>query len=517
MQHNSSTRRQGQGIRAADDELAWSSHAPVSSKKRASSGRKPSSGGKRPPARKKKRGGILSGILAFLVLAALLAGSVYYFHMRSTVDSVSDVFCPGVHVNNIDIGGKSWIGALEELKSVASERLDAVYSFTYGDQQWDFTPSDVGAELDIEYQAAMAWSYGHTGSLKRDYDTILRLREQPVYFESSLTYNEDLIDSFIDGIRALIDKDPINAEILIDTNGPKLIRQSSTGRSLDTTALRESLTDLVVTGTGDTALYVETLYPEISSEDAESGMARLVRIRTDVTFRGPSSLFNVRLALSKFNSMIVVPGDVVDFNAVVGSRTEGNGFLEAPEYAGDRTTNGVGGGVCQASTTLYDAMLKAGMTILERSPHTMTVSYVDPSLDAAVSENVNGPKNLVFRNDRTSPIYIYTDVTSEYATVYVYGERTEYRIELESHIRASEPITEMVLEDFSATYVTYDDEAVVVSEGKKGYTSEGYIVYYDWDTGVEVERRLLTRDSYSPSPRITYVGISPRVGIIPDY
>ena len=114
----------------------------------------------------------------------------------------------------------------------------------------------------------------------------------------------------------------------------------------------------------------------------------------------------------------------MDFNALAGKRTEENGYQEAPEYAGNRTTNGIGGGVCQAATTMYGAMLKAGMTILERSPHTMTVSYVDPSLDAAVSDT---GKNLVFRNDRDSAIYIYTEVTSQYATVYVYGQKTEYR------------------------------------------------------------------------------------------
>ncbi|MBQ4452793.1 MAG: VanW family protein [Clostridia bacterium] len=469
------------------------------------------------PRRRKKRSSLPSVILACLVLVGLMVASARFFHVRSVVRSVSGTFCPGVYVNNVSLGGMTWDEAIDELNDIASERLDAVYTFTYGDQEWDFAPSAVGAALDIEYQAALAFNLGHTGNLKRDYESILRLREEPAYFQSSLTYDEDMIEDFIEEIRSEIDLEPVDAEVLIDTSGPKLIRESATGRKLDVVSLRTALTSLVVNGEGETTLYVETLHPEISSEQAESGMARLVRIRTDVTFRGPSSLHNVRLALSKFNSMIVYPGDVVDFNAVVGKRTEENGFLEAPEYAGNRTTNGIGGGVCQASTTLYDAMLKAGMTILQRSPHTMTVSYVDPSLDAAVSENVNGPKNLVFRNDRTSPIYIYTDVTSEYATVYVYGERTEYRIELESHIRASEPITEMVLEDFTATYVTYDDEAVVVSEGKKGYTSEGYIVYYDWDTGAEVERRLLTRDSYSPSPRITYVGISPRVGIIPDY
>lgn len=472
----------------------------------------PSRGGRQRP--RKPRSGLLPGLFVFLLLAALILGALSLIRVYQTVADVENVFCPGVYINNISVGGLTWNEALTELRSMASQRLDATYTFTYEDQSWDFSPSQVGASLNIEEQAALGWNFAHVGNLATKYKTILQLRQEPVYYKSTLTYHEELIDEFIEEIRAAIDSEPVNALVVADVGGPKVARDSTNGRRLDTAALRENLTNLVVNGTGDTALTVETLYPDLTSDDANQGMQKLVRYRTDTSFRGPKSLANVKLALSRFNGLVVYPGDTVDFNALAGKRTEENGYQEAPEYAGNRTTNGIGGGVCQAATTMYGAMLKAGMTILERSPHTMTVSYVDPSLDAAVSDT---GKNLVFRNDRDSAIYIYTEVTSQYATVYVYGQKTEYRYELESHLRSTRATYDEILQDFSATYVTYVDEQKVVSNGKMGCTSEGYLVSYDWETGEEVSRTLLTKDSYSPSPRIIYVGISPRVGLVPDY
>ena len=101
---------------------------------------------------------------------------------------------------------------------------------------------------------------------------------------------------------------------------------------------------------------------------------------------------NVRVALSRFNGLKVDPGETVSFNAVALERTEANGYKEAIEYSEGESTTGIGGGTCQASTTLYGALLQAGVTIIERHNHSMTVGYVDPSMDAAVTDS--GSKDL---------------------------------------------------------------------------------------------------------------------------
>ena len=214
----------------------------------------------------------------------------------------------------------------------------------------------------------------------------------------------------------------------------------------------------------------------------------------------------MRLALGYFNQMTVNDGDTVDFNLIVGPRTESAGFQKAPEYAGNELVEGVGGGVCQASTTLYDAAVMAGMEIIERHRHTMTVSYVKPSQDAAVEY---GSKDFIFRNETGHSIYIYTDVTSELATVTIYGNRPEYHYVLESVVLKEEKSDRVRYEDdTSGKYVYYvTDKPKLKTEGHGSCQSEGWIVAYDWDTKEEVSRVLYSNDSYSPGMNVYWKGI----------
>ena len=119
--------------------------------------------------------------------------------------------------------------------------------------------------------------------------------------------------------------------------------------------------------------------------------------------------------LNNFNAFEVKVGEAVSFNEVVGARTALRGYKEATVYYGATITEGVGGGICQASSTLYAAVLQAGMDVIERHAHTMVVAYCKASMDAAVSEDAQD--DFVFVNNTDYNIYIYTDVTRDYAIV----------------------------------------------------------------------------------------------------
>ena len=215
----------------------------------------------------------------------------------------------------------------------------------------------------------------------------------------------------------------------------------------------------------------------------------------------------MRLALSNFNGFAVKPGETVSFNEVVGSRTELNGYLTATVYYGASVTTGIGGGVCQASSTLYPPLLKAGMTIVERHNHTMVVAYCEASMDATVSEDA--ADDFVFCNDTDYTIYIYTSVTSEAATVMIYGRRPDYRIELVSTILQNDIKNTAVtyVKDESGKYAYYTDEYKLKKEGKLGRRSKLERVFYDWNTGEEVKRELVSEDYYSGERDTYWVGV----------
>ena len=260
-------------------------------------------------------------------------------------------------------------------------------------------------------------------------------------------------------------------------------------------------------------LPVTVTEPNISTEEAQStlGSGEVVgECTTSIEGSRSNRKTNVRVALSRFNGMRVDPGQTVSFNAVALDRTLANGYKEATEYSEGESTTGIGGGTCQASTTMYGALLQAGVTIIERHNHSMTVAYAEPSMDAAVTDT--GSKDLVFRNDSDLPIYIYTSVTDTTATVRIYGEKPPYRYVFRSIVLEEDipPSSERVVTDTEGEYATYTDEKVLVTEGKTGMRSQLWRDSFDWETGEFIETVQISSDYYTPGRNVYYVGVQQR-------
>lgn len=202
---------------------------------------------------------------------------------------------------------------------------------------------------------------------------------------------------------------------------------------------------------------------------------------------------NLRLASNKINNKVVMPGEVFSFNKVVGKRTEAAGYKNAAIFQDGQVTDGLAGGICQISTTLYNAALKADMTITSRRNHMFIPSYVDGGRDATV---VWGSTDFRFRNDRDYPIKIESSVSDGYARVAIYGFRrdVEYDIEIET--------SKVKTINYSTTY-----------QKKSGYSSgeviQGGVNGSVWDSwrvykldGQVVKREKLYRDTYDAQNRI---------------
>ena len=283
-------------------------------------------------------------------------------------------------------------------------------------------------------------------------------------------------------------------------------------------AAKKLICELIENGDGETELPLLPIEPAVSSDAAEGGLNVIVEYKTDTTFRRTAARKNISKALSYFNALAVYPGETVSFNDIVGPRTEFRGFFKAAEYVGNTSQEGYGGGVCQASSTLYGAMMLAGMDIIERHNHSMTVSYVEPSLDAAVTDT--DYKDFVFRNNTDHAIYIYTNVNREFATVTVYGNRPDYRYELSSKIlrQDAECSFTSYLPDEEGKHCYYTTETFLHTAGHPALESEGWIIAYDWETGEQVKRSQLSYDIYESGTNIYWRGIhDPVTGQAVDY
>lgn len=465
--------------------------------------RPPQQPGRRPSSHRAPRRRPQFSLFAFVALAVAVIVAVYVFRLYSIVGFGEPKFIKNVYVNEVSYAGMTKEEGFAKAAAAKEEWLNTAYTFSYGEHSWTFTRAMVNADMDYDTRLEQAWNLGHIGSVFERKRNIEMVAETPIHITVEATYDETLIESFINQICAAIDVDPVDAVVVPDVNQPVVLTQSQTGLKVNRDQLRDQIIALITSDQVDTALPVETVFPAINSDDVSFQV--IGKFSTDVSFRNRKSRTNVRIALNAFNGITVQPGETISFNEIVGERTAANGFQEATEFAGDVTTLGIGGGVCQASTTLYNALVMSGMSITDRHQHSMTVSYVDPSLDAMVSWP---KKDLKFKNDTQYPVYIYTSVTDDDATVTIYGHRPEYFYRLESIVTEENIASTKInyIPDTEGKYVTYTDETRLESKGKSGCKSEGWIVAYDWETKQEVSRTQISRDNYSPGASVYYVG-----------
>jgi vancomycin resistance protein YoaR len=184
---------------------------------------------------------------------------------------------------------------------------------------------------------------------------------------------------------------------------------------------------------------------------------------------------NIKLASQKINGVFLDVNEEFSFNNTVGERTADNGYKNSKIILGGKFTDGVGGGVCQVSTTLYNAVLLAGLNVTESHPHSLAVSYVAPSFDAMVSFNL---ADLKFVNDTGYPVLIKAFANDYMLTVSIFGRKMQ-----ETYVRSSIITGEIPApkeETFIDTNNEYPDinfgEQKVISYSKKGLTSEGSLI-----------------------------------------
>ena len=203
---------------------------------------------------------------------------------------------------------------------------------------------------------------------------------------------------------------------------------------------------------------------------------------------------NIALAASKINGCVLQPGQIFSFNAVVGPRTAQNGFLSAKIISGGRFVQGIGGGVCQVSTTLYNAALLSGLKITEYHPHSLLVSYVAPSRDAMVS---GSSCDLKFKNTSNTPVYIRAGALNGRISCSVYGLPDGASRSLVSQVTGSLPQPQDVL---------MPGVGGVITQGRQGTLSCGYLVE---ERGGTRTKTLIRTDRYAPLATVRYAETPP--------
>lgn len=292
-------------------------------------------------------------------------------------------------------------------------------------------------------------------------------------------------------------KEPVDAYY---TTNPYVVHPSSTG--LDFKISIEEATELLNEDKEEYTIPLKVTYPSVSTNDigSEAFPDLLGKFSTSFTSSNNSRSTNIRLAAKKINGLVLMPGETFSFNQSVGKRTAAAGFQPAPAYNNGETVLEYGGGICQVSSTLYNAVLYANLEITERTNHGYKPSYVKPGLDATVSW---GGPDFKFTNNRDYPIRIVTDTSSKILKIYIYGLKkdSDYTVVLDAQYISTVYATTTYKKDSSLA----KGETKVIQSGSNGCKTATYKYLYN-SSGTLVSSECISRDTYNPHNKIIAVG-----------
>ena len=469
----------------------------------------------------------LGAVLAVVILAVGIIGGSRLLDIKKTLDVGNGVFYPNIFVNNIPLAGRT----LDEAATIVTQQVTAqIASFkitlrTQDGRSWDITGSDLQMQYDVADQLDQLWAIGHTGSSAERYKQVKALEEEPAIRYTTLSYDLSRVNQILTQIKAEIDTPAVSATRIDDSTQwpPFSYTDDVPGQTLDITGLNEKICDMVDRlESGVVDLSPTPVEATVTREMLEGQIVKLSSFNTTISKAGnyaESKKENIRIGTEKFNHLIIKSGESVSFNKVTGKRTAANGYQVALEIAYGEYREGYGGGICQVSSTLYNAVVNAGLEVTKRTPHAIPSAYVDKGLDATVSDD---RYDFVFKNTTGADIYLESGLYKDnnnywhtYFTIYGRPDPNGYTYKLESQVKETIPLPDPEYrQDTDAQYVIYDDETYQSSEGREGYVVDVYLVTLDAN-GLEVSRELTYTDTYKASAPVIYVGVTPRETPVP--
>ncbi|NLL30837.1 MAG: hypothetical protein GX258_07300 [Clostridiales bacterium] len=341
-------------------------------------------------------------VIVLLIISTILS----YFIVTNVnlVKSYSSKVYPGVYILDKDLSNLSKEELNNELSTLVEGLINKNIKVSSEGNEFNISYSELEASIDFSNVESEIMNYGKDLSFFGKLNLIKK--PQSKEFTLDLSYNEELLDNFISSISSAVDISPTDATIYISGNSTS-VSDDISGIKLNTEKLKEELSSKIkdlrapevieIVGTTD------VVEAKIKADDLRTVNHRLSSYSTHYK-AGPSGT-NLQLAARNINNSVVMPGETFSTEKAIGPTTIENGFVAANTYVGGEVVPGVGGGVCQVSSTLYNTILRAGIIPTERMNHMMTVSYVPLGLDATLADNLI---DLKFQNDSDYPMVVHS-------------------------------------------------------------------------------------------------------------
>lgn len=443
-----------------------------------------------------------------LAAVALAAGIGFLSPAYVMADTLPD----GIYVGEYNLGGMTEEEASQKIQGLVSEMENQKITLMVDGQPVEVTAKDLGfhwSNPEAVNQAAASWQ---GGNLIKRYINKKDIEKNHVIIPLETALDNGRLEAFINEKCASAIVQPQNASI-VRSNGAFTVTPSVIGKSVDIEATRNALNAALANGLKEpvtaTAVVSEEK-PAITTEDLASIHDVLGTFSTSFSSSGASRSKNLQVGAGKINGRILMPGETLSGYECMHPFTVANGYATAAAYENGQVVDSVGGGVCQISTTLYNAVLRAELEVVQRQNHSMGVGYVKPSEDAAIAGTY---KDLKFTNNYSTPIYVEGYTSGRTLTFTIYGKET----------RPANRTFEFLSETLSVTDPGAPKEVIdpAMAPGSRKQVQSAHtgiksrlwkVVYVD---GVEQSREILHTDTYNPSKAIVKVGPAAPASVLP--
>lgn len=457
----------------------------------------------------------LAVLLGVLILALGVAFAIRFYHSHIPSEKkLQEYLNTGAFLNGIVINGKNVSGmTLDEARGAISPMLEEAareinLTVSYGASQWLFTAADMGIRTDLEQVLAEAMLFGRGNTGAANKAAKAELEEFGKEYAVTFSADQQALSARIAGIGKLLNTPAIEPSVEPDiwAEAPAFNYSEGTdGRVLNEQALAASINQALAAKDFQALLQPE-LQPQAPEHNLDWYMANTqLRSTFQTSFggssssRSPNRVGNIQKAATLLNGCKVDVGEEFSFNGYIGPRHEKDGWPLAPGIVNGNTYEmQAGGGICQVTTTLYNALLCSGeqIEITERHHHSWPSAYADTGLDSTVTGSVEEGKSLNFINNTGAPLYIfaYCDQDEYLMTIYIYGEPLPAGVTYDTRgevIETLEP-DETVIEERTDWPLGYEEETI---SSRKGYKAEAYRDKYV--NGVLESSELLYTDRYS--------------------
>ncbi|HAG10692.1 MAG TPA: vanomycin resistance protein VanB [Desulfotomaculum sp.] len=435
-------------------------------------------------------------ILLFVIITVVSGLGANY------VSAKTDRVIPGIEVRNHKLQGLNHGECLKVLEQLQNKMLATSITLKCRGHQLDIPLRDLDLSLDIRATADDALNMGRTGTIFSRLKQRILIKESGYELPLRLVINKNKFEQKVMTFNSAIGSPAQDAAFRVIKGDRVEVVPARSGTGVNPEDAYKQLVDYLVKNSGNPVLDLNlvTIKPKRTTEMVESmGLKGLLAYHT--TSFDPGNVgrtYNIRVAANALDGLLAPPGQEVSFNKVVGPRSSEAGYKNAKVIINGEFVDGIGGGVCQVSTTLYNAIILSNLEILERTNHSLPIQYIPIGRDATV---VYGLSDLRFRNNTESFIYIRSFVSGGYLTFKVYGN-TDYKIPVS--------ISTKVVKVYEPETILKDDpnlkkgEQVVKQEGSKGY--EVVASRISWEKGAR-KIEPLPKSIYRAVNKIIAVGI----------